>query len=61
MIVFYMIYRDGGQQPPSFIHDTIDGAKSEAQRLAIKHPGSKFYIMKAISSCVKNEISWEEI
>lgn len=43
----YMVARLGGGSP-SHNHATIIDATKEATRLAEKHPGSTFYILKAL-------------
>jgi hypothetical protein len=60
MIEFYIIYRDGGEQAPTFKHFSKDDAYKEAERLANKHAGSKFYVLRTIASCIKQDVIWED-
>lgn len=47
--VFWMVYgRD--QAAPTVRHATFEDARAEAERLARKHPGIEFFVMRAISA-----------
>lgn len=54
---FWMLYVEGGGAP-TFRHDTPDGAKREAERLAVQ-TGKRVYVLEAVASCVKNDVTWE--
>lgn len=44
---FWLVWNpDGG--PPTYRHDTQDGAIGEAERLARAHPGARFFVLQAI-------------
>lgn len=45
---FWMVYGEG-QGAPTYKHDNLDDAAVEAQRLALRHPGVAFYVVKGVS------------
>lgn len=52
-----MLYAEGGTAS-TFRHDTKEGAKREAERLAVQ-TGKRVYVLEAVASCVKNDVTWE--
>lgn len=56
---YYYVYRRG-HGPPRVKHDTLESARSEAERLASSHPGEAFEILKcvAVSSASKISTFW---
>ena len=56
---YYYVYRRG-HGPPKIKHDTLESARSEAERLASSHPGEAFEILKcvAVSSASKISTFW---
>lgn len=53
---FYMVKGNG---PSTCIHADVETAMREAERLSRISPGTKFYVMKAIGFCEKNDVKWE--
>lgn len=45
---FFLVWREGGDAPVKQ-HRNVTAAENEAERLAIAHPGSTFYVL--IPSC----------
>lgn len=46
--VFWIVWKEGGG--PSYVkHDSRRSALNEAERLAVKHPGGRFYVLEADS------------
>lgn len=56
---YYYIYKHG-DQGPRVRHSTIAEAQDEAERLAAKHPGDSFEILKCVgySATSKASTSW---
>ncbi len=48
---FWMVYGEG-QGAPTYKHDSLKAASEEAERLAGRHPGIAFYVLKAKSGVV---------
>ena len=46
---FWMVWCQSGHEPMKQ-HDCSEKASIEAQRLAAKHPGKKFFILKSLSA-----------
>lgn len=44
---FWLVWRDGGSNPTKK-HATESEARAEAERLAAKHPGSRFFVLPAL-------------
>lgn len=44
---FWLVWRENDRNP-TFVHKTKESAVEEAKRLAVKHPGSAFYIMQSL-------------
>lgn len=44
---FWVVWRPGPESLPTFLHNTAAGAARRAERLAITHPESKFYVLEA--------------
>lgn len=49
MNTYYYVYRQNTGQPPTVRHATFDEAKAEAERLAEKHVGAVFEVLKAVA------------
>lgn len=45
---FWMVWRLGGGAP-TFQHYSKESAENEAVRLALKEPGAKYFVLKAVS------------
>lgn len=56
---FYMIFLEGGNAP-TFAHETLDSAITEAKRLA-KLTGKKAYILESVKSVQLHEFDIEDI
>jgi hypothetical protein len=48
--IFYMIYSRTRNTYPIVQHDSYDKATAEAARLASKHPGDEFVILKSVAT-----------
>lgn len=57
--IFWMVWREDGGSPTRR-HDTKDAAITEAKRLAAKHPGVKFYTLKATGHAVNRTVEFVE-
>ena len=53
---YYYVYRRG-HGPPRVKHDTLESARSEAERLASSHPGEALEILKCVAVSSASEIS----
>jgi hypothetical protein len=59
---FYMVYREGqGNNAPAHKHLTRHDATLEAERLARQFPGNKFYVLEAVSCCIKHDVEWVQL
>jgi hypothetical protein len=47
MKTYYRVYLSG-DHAPAVRHDTLASALTESERLALKHPGSSFEILKLV-------------
>lgn len=56
---FWLVWHEGGNAP-TFKHQTLHSAHSEAERLARQAPGKTFCVLHCIASCVKSDIQWSE-
>lgn len=45
---YFYVYRENIGHPPTNRHATIEQAQAEAERLAVKHPGSVIQILKCV-------------
>ena len=54
---FWMIWRESYDVPRKK-HLTAAEAYQEAERLARKHPGSKFYILEMVNMCEVSMVHW---
>ncbi len=43
---------------PTFVHNSVESAKIEAERLAKMHPDTEFHVLQSIAFCIKNEVKW---
>ena len=55
---FWMVWNDTAFAP-TVRHPNLDSAEREAARLALKHPGATFYVLRAIKKCSHSTVSWE--
>lgn len=44
---FFIVWSPEGPKNPRYRHDCFEAASSEAERLALAHPGHEFYVMAA--------------
>lgn len=42
--------------PPTFIHDSLDTATKEAERLARENPGQTFHVVASVLAKMKDDI-----
>lgn len=54
---FFYTYNTGSQFPPKHKHDTQEAAVAESLRLAKKHPGASFEILKCVAISQTSEAS----
>jgi hypothetical protein len=57
---FFMVY-GYGQGTPTVIHDTFDTAKAEAERLADRNPGVRFYVLATVGAAEKVSVHFRKI
>lgn len=57
---YYYIYRTDESRGPKVKHATLEEAQSESERLANKHPGSAFEILRCvgITQCAQANTFW---
>jgi len=55
---FWMVWAEGNRSP-AIKHRSELEARSEAERLARKHPGHIFHLLEATDSCRATDIVWE--
>lgn len=55
MTPFWLVWNPNANAP-SLKHDTKISATAEAERLARKHPGEKFYVLAPICEITKRDI-----
>ena len=56
---FWMVWGAGKDQPQRK-HSTPESAFDEAERLALRHPGTAFYVLVSVRSCSVATVSWRE-
>lgn len=56
---FFMVWKEGGGRP-IVRHGRQCDAQGEAERLA-RTVGGRFYVLRAIGSCVKSDIQWDMV
>lgn len=44
---------------PTYKHTSLSGAKNEAKRLAMLHPGQTFVVLESVGSMRKVEVEWK--
>lgn len=47
-LAFYIVWGPASSGPPTYRHATRESAEKEAERLAIRFPGEKFYVLRAV-------------
>lgn len=52
---FWMVV---GRGTPTYRHETLMGAREEAERLARLHPGDEFVVLKSVCRVVKTDVTW---
>lgn len=58
---FWMVHRLDEVCGPSRAHPTYPSAAKEAERLALKHPGNVFVVLKALRTCcIEEPARWED-
>jgi hypothetical protein len=58
MKIFWIIWNPAANRP-TVMHETLDSAKKEAERLAKLNPGQRFVVLKSIEFCeVHNPVKW---
>ena len=57
---FWMVWNENSLTV-SMKHDSKESAHGEAERLARKHPGQRFYVLSAIQSCVVADVQWTHL
>lgn len=58
MDTFWVVWQENGGVPTRK-HATPRDASNEAERLARKCPGERFFVLCSIASCVKVDVSWD--
>lgn len=56
--MFWMVVGNG---TPVFKHDTLQGARLEAMRLAKQNHAQSFTVLESVATCVATGVSWEEL
>lgn len=59
MDAFWLVWNEEGSAP-RHKHETEEGARKEAERLARKQPGSRFHVLALVGSCVKDDVRWTD-
>lgn len=49
---FWLVWNGKTDKPPVFKHERLVNAQAEAMRLAGLHPGTTFYVLKAVNAYV---------
>ena len=59
---FWLVWRDGCDATPRKKHVTKDRAQTEAERLAEKHPGERFYILPVFEYAIAEvqPVTWRD-
>lgn len=52
-VKFFMVWTKTGRSP-KFIHETFEGAHTEAVRLSLEIPGRKFIVLEAVEKVSRN-------
>ena len=56
---FYLVWRvDGESHVPTKRHLSEQSAKAEAERLAQKHPGNEFYVLRSVAAVRVASVQW---
>ena len=56
---FWLVWQVGGQNP-RHQHYSEQEARTEAQRLAMKHPGKLFCVLRSVAFCQMDGVHWTE-
>lgn len=57
--MFYLVWNPENSIP-TIKHESNNEAKTEAERLAIKHPGQEFIVLVSICSCETSLVKWQD-
>lgn len=52
---FFVVWAEGGGNP-TVMHDTLNKATSEAERLARQNPGKAFHVLQSYGACVVDSL-----
>jgi len=55
----YMVLNPTGPYPPKIKHNSYAEAKKAAEKMANRHPGHEFFVVKVLPGSVKTEIKRE--
>jgi len=50
-----------GQGVPTVVHDSIESANREAERLARSVPGTPFYVLATVGCAIKADVEFRQI
>lgn len=58
---FWLVWREHGDTP-TYKHESIGSAAREAERLAARNPGQKFFVLpaSAFAECVIQPVTWKK-
>lgn len=59
-VPFFMVY-GLGKHYPTHVHNTVESAEAEANRLAAKHPGIPFYVLGTIGRALHVAVQYSRI
>jgi hypothetical protein len=54
---FWMVWNERGHAP-TYKHETLQSARTEAERLARNNPTHVFHVLSLYGSCAKNDVQW---
>lgn len=57
---FWLVWTPQGSVPTKQ-HGTQALAKAEADRLSLKHPGQRFYVLEAVGYSTKRDTDWVDL
>jgi hypothetical protein len=56
--MFWMVL---GKDVPTWRHDSLNAARTEAARLAKQNPGHAFTVLESVATCKAEGVSWVEL